>query len=304
MFDYINKIKLNLDFYSGKDFYSDGDIEDELLDIVKNNNTFEDILKNDKRWPVLYHLSPIRENIIEWYPFEEASKILEIGSGCGAITGALCRNGAKVTSIDLSKKRSLINAYRHNTLDNLEIIVGNFNDIKLEGEYDYITLIGVFEYARLYTNTDNPYIDFLKTIKKYLKPEGKLIIAIENKYGLKYFAGCREDHYGTLFSGIEGYVSDSTISTFSKNELSGILEDAGFSENKFYYPYPDYKFPKEIFSDKFLPRKGQLMWNVNNYDRDRMVLFDELPAFDSIIENRMFDFFSNSYLVFASFQGE
>jgi 2-polyprenyl-3-methyl-5-hydroxy-6-metoxy-1,4-benzoquinol methylase len=304
MFNYVNKIKLNLDYYSGRDLYSDGDIEDELLEIVKNNKDYEEVLLKDNRWPLLYHLSSIRENIIAWYPFEAESKILEIGSGCGAITGALLKSGAQVTSIDLSKKRSLINAYRHDNLDNLEIIVGNFNDIKLEEKYDYITLIGVLEYARLYTNTETPYIDFLKTIRNYLKPGGKLIIAIENKYGLKYFAGCREDHYGNYFSGIEGYVSDNTISTFSKKELVGILEASGFNQNKFFYPYPDYKFPKEIFSDKVLPKKGQLMWNVNNYDRDRMVLFDELAAFDNIIENQMFDFFSNSYLVFAEFQGE
>ena len=64
MNDQIEKV-LNLSFYKGKDLYSDGDIEDELLNIVQNNDDYMEILKNDNRWPILYHLSPIRENLLE-----------------------------------------------------------------------------------------------------------------------------------------------------------------------------------------------------------------------------------------------
>ena len=32
--------KLNLNFYKDKDFYSDGDIEDEILNIVKSQSNF------------------------------------------------------------------------------------------------------------------------------------------------------------------------------------------------------------------------------------------------------------------------
>ena len=37
----------------------------------------------------------------------------------------------------------------------------------------------------------NPFENFLKKIKSLLKPDGKLIVAIENKYGLKYWCGAR-----------------------------------------------------------------------------------------------------------------
>ena len=46
--------KFNLDFYTGADYYSDGDIEDELLEIVKQTNDYHEILANDDRWPILY----------------------------------------------------------------------------------------------------------------------------------------------------------------------------------------------------------------------------------------------------------
>lgn len=56
-------------------------------------------------------------------------------------------------------------------------------------------------------------------IKKHLAPGGRIVIAIENKYGLKYFAGCKEDHLGTYFSGIENYEAGGGVRTFSRKGL-------------------------------------------------------------------------------------
>ena len=39
---------------------------------------------------------------------------------------------------------------------------------------------------------------------RHLTPGGRIVIAIENRLGLKYLAGCAEDHLGTYFSGIQG----------------------------------------------------------------------------------------------------
>ena len=155
--------KLNLDFYTGADYYSDGDVEAELFEIVKHHDDpddYSDILNSDDRWPILYHLSPIRQNIINWYPFEKDASCLEIGGGCGAITGTLCKNLQKVTVVELSKRRAKINYERHKGFNNLEIMVGNLNDMEFEEKFDYITLIGVLEYAGSFTKTNDPYRDF------------------------------------------------------------------------------------------------------------------------------------------------
>ena len=289
--------KLNLDYYSGEDHYSDGDIEDELLEIVKTHKDFDTILANDDRWPILYHLSPVRQNIINWYPFESGANCLEIGGGCGAITGALCDALDEVTVVELSKRRSSINFERHKEYDNLEIIVGNLNDIKFDKRFDYITLNGVLEYAGSFTDSDEPYSDFLKQIKKYLKKEGKLIIAIENRYGLKYFAGAKEDHTGKEFDGITGYVGNTSVQTFGKTELEALLKKSGYPDQYFYYPHPDYKMPLEIYSQEWLPDRDTLLSKSPNYDYKRYELFDESEAFRGIIKNGQYEFFANSFLV-------
>lgn len=300
MLDEIGKVKLDYSKYPGEDFYCDGTVEDEMLDIVKKYSPVEyaKVIEERRSWPILYHLSVLRENIVDWIPMKKTDKVLEVGSGCGAITGALARKAGSVTCVDLSKKRSLINAYRHSECDNVTIHVGNFKDIEpeLPKDYDYICLIGVFEYGQGYIGGQTPYHDFLNILLPHLAKGGRLVIAIENKYGLKYFAGCKEDHLGTWFSGIENYVDGGGVRTFSRRGLERIFRGCGVQEYHFYYPYPDYKFMTALYSDAYLPGKGELTNNLRNFDRDRMLLFDEKNAFDGIAEDGLFPIFSNSFI--------
>lgn len=297
----IGRVTLDYKHYPGEDYYSDGAIEDEILSIVKESSRVEypAIIEERNSWPILYHLSSLRANIVDWLPMDQNTKVLEIGSGCGVITEKLAEKAGEVTCVDLSAKRSHINAYRNQDRDNITIHVGNFNDIEpeLPTDYDYVCLIGVFEYGKSYIPTETPYEDFLKIMLRHVKENGRVIIAIENKFGLKYFAGCKEDHVGTYFSGLEGYPCGGSARTFTRPGLERIMQACGVQDYTFYYPYPDYKFPTTIYSDKRLPNQGELTNNMRNFDRDRMVLFNEKYVFDGIIKDGLFDDFSNSYLV-------
>ncbi len=302
MTEKIGNVVLDYTYYPEEDFYSDGDVEDRLLSYVQEYepSQYDEVIAQTKDWAVMYHLSHIRQNILAGTEISKEDSVLEIGAGCGAVTGTLAERAKDVTCIELSKRRSLINAWHNKDYDNIRILVGNFQDIEphLEQQFDVITLIGVLEYASLYIDSDNPYEEFLRTISSHLKPDGRLVIAIENKFGLKYWAGCREDHLSSYFSGLEGYdVAKDGVCTFSKQELEQLSEAAGFAEQEFYYPYPDYKFPTAIYSDERLPKQGELDSNLRNFDHERVVLFDETKVYDEIIKSDLFPFFSNSYLV-------
>ncbi len=287
--------------YSGEDKYSDGPVEEQLLTIARDYATVEypRIIAEEHSWPILYHLSPLRENIVEWLPMDASGKVLEIGSGCGAVTGVLTKKAGTVDAVDLSFRRSQINAYRHMDCENLTIHVGNFQDVEpdLPQDYDLVCLIGVFEYGRFYIDSETPYEDFLKIAGRHCKPDGRIVIAIENQFGLKYWAGCKEDHLGSWFSGLEGYPNGDGVRTFSREKLLSMAKDCGFSDAHMYYPYPDYKFMHTLYSDERLPRRGELSDNLRNFDRDRLLLFDEKKVYDALLSEGQFPFFANSYLL-------
>ena len=178
------------------------------------------------------------------------------------------------------------------------LIEGIFQDVLEHHKqfYDYVTMIGVLEYGAVFSDHPKPFHSLLSLARGVLKPNGKLLVAIENKLGMKYFAGCREDHTGRFFESIEGYPHHDGPYTFSRNELKAIANENGLM-CQFFYPYPDYKFPVQLFSDEYLPQKGDLVRNWQNFDADRITVFDEQKAYDTVIEAGLFPDFSNSYFV-------
>ena len=100
----IGGVELNYYYYGGKDLYSDGNIEDMILEYCKEEKE-DELLRISSEWAVLYHLAEERGNVIEWYDMKPEAEILEIGSGLGAITKTLSDKAKKVTCVELSKKR-------------------------------------------------------------------------------------------------------------------------------------------------------------------------------------------------------
>ncbi len=298
--DKIGEVTMDLTYYTGDDNYSDGDdVENRILQIVKDEEGYEFSHKEYASWPVLYHLSRQRENIIEPMRISSDDSVLEIGAGMGAVTGAIAKKCKHVDCIELSKRRSLVNAYRHRDMDNINIIVGNFQDVTIDKKYDAVTLIGVFEYAYYYIDSSNPYIDFLSKIRDCLKPGGKIYIAIENKLGLKYFSGYHEDHTGVAGSGIEGYRRNDKVRTFSKSQLQRMLTQTGYGNIEFYYPFPDYKLPTVIYDEETIKSMEVDYARNSNYDSDVCIFFDQVKAFGNMSGTDEISIFANSFLIEA-----
>lgn len=283
--------KINYDFYNNRDIYSDGDIENELLNFYKNGGEID-----TNRDDIFYLTTEIRENIISWYPFKIGANVLEIGAGLGTITGVLCKNAKNVTAVEASKRRAEVLYERHKSNDNLEIIVGNFSDINFEKKYDYIILIGVFEYSKLFFDKKKPFNYFLDKLKSILTVNGKIIIAIENRYGIKYWAGNKEDHLGESYLGFIGYENEN-VQTFGKKEIIDLIKENGFKHYKFYYPFPDYKMPQVIYTDQKEPSNYELaslpIYNFSYEDYN----FNPRTVLKGLKDNGMFGFFANSFLI-------
>jgi glycosyltransferase involved in cell wall biosynthesis/SAM-dependent methyltransferase len=287
--------KMNLES-RGNTAYTDGDaIEKAILDAVKGNVN-RNSTKDELDWPLFYHLSPLRENILNWYPFKNHCRILEIGSGCGAITGLLCRRAEKVVSIELTEQRASIIFERHQQYDNLEILVGRFQDYHAEELFDYVIINGVLEYAGRFTSGNDPYPTFISEASVFLKEDGCMLLSIENRLGLKYFAGAKEDHYSTLFAGLNQYPDYAGIRTFSHKEIGGVINEAGMKIHRTFYLYPDYKMPEVIYTNEgygLVP----IRYNTNSYDMDRFMLFDELAMQQTLIDHQVARVFANSFLL-------
>ncbi len=292
----------NVLFYSAKCGQCRGQCEEEtqqlddrLLEEIVLESREEDYhsrITAAKSWTVMYQLAESRANIVKWLHLPRQAKVLELGAGCGTITSALLKKGAVVTCQEENAHYARLNALRHRQVQEgqLTIYAAPLAQCQpyLDSDYDVVAAVDV-------PIVEESAGELLLQIRRHLKPGGLLILAAKNKFGLKYWAGNKEPYTKNYFAGLE----TAGVRLYSRNRLEKLLEQSGFLQREFYYPYPDERFALDIYSDKYLPQKGDLTYNITNYEDDRILLFQEQKVFDSIIEEGQFPFFSNAYLCLA-----
>ncbi|ANR80892.1 hypothetical protein BBB57_23165 [Kosakonia sacchari] len=290
--------------------YSDGsEIEDKLYTIIKNLNdksVWSDELKKEIiDWPTEYHFSRQRHCLLRPLNIKRGDSVLELGAGCGAITRYLGELGAIVDSVEGTASRARIAGERCSNLENVKVHVDNFLEFTSNKKYDWVLFIGVLEYAPLYSDAENPIESYLEIGRKYIKPSGKLVIAIENKLGLKYFNGCAEDHLDEINLSIENRYQERSAITFGKRELSNLLHENGFEVQKFFYPFPDYKLPTFILDQRALSHETDLGQELLRTTQSRDYLgrtgriFEESLVWPELAKNGVVQDLSNSFLIVA-----
>lgn len=273
-----------------------------LLSVIagKSKTEYQTIARDSGVWENWFHLSDNRANVVEWLDVEPGSVALEIGAQAGAISAVLKDKYQRYVALDYSDDMKRICMSREDT-NGIEYEVAKLMDFAASHpeEFDDIYMIGCLAEAEAYTGIPHGYEKMLRAVLGMLKPKGRCIVASENRFGMKYWAGCREDYTGRFYENIEGFPNTEDKRTFSKRELDSLLKSAGFCNTDWYYPYPDIYLSEAVFSDDCLPKPGELNNNIINYDRDRIMAFDEIKVFDSVMKEGMFPFFANSYLMIA-----
>lgn len=267
---------------------------------TNTNDIYDEILMKDDRWEVFFHLSEMRKSILNWYDFSENSSLLEIGAGFGALTGLFCDKCNHVTSTEKFLLRAEAIAKRYQSRNNLDVYVGAIDDIKFEKQFDYISVIGSFEYQGKGRNDKKSYINYLKRLKTLLKPNGKILLSMENRFGIKYFCGEEDPFTGVPFMGINNYPVGAKAYTLSLHDIKEILSGAEIGNYKIYYPVPDSKMPQLIFTDDYMPTSSLKERVIPYYINKNSLVAYENDLYDDLVINGVFPFFSNSFLIECS----
>lgn len=289
---YVNQGNLEMTF-------SETDID--IRTYIENaSEDYTKVLQEDTRWDVFYHLSELRTSLLQWFDFKREANILEVGGEFGALTGLLCDKCDQVTTIEnsLFRAEAISKRYAHRT--NLDIYAGDLDEIHLDRKFDYIVLVGQMELVGKGSSDRTVYVRYLEKLRAMLNENGKILMAVENRYGVRYFSGAPEPHTGKVFDGINRYPQGTKGYSFSRQEIKDIVCLAGFDNHKFYYPLPDYKLPQLIYSEAYLPEKNLQERLIPYYLNSDSLLAYENDLYDDLIDNQVFEFFSNSFLIECS----
>jgi glycosyltransferase involved in cell wall biosynthesis/SAM-dependent methyltransferase len=292
--------------------YSDGDeTENRIHDIVTRTSDVSlfsaELRAAQTDWASRYHLSATRANLLRPLASILSGSVLEIGSGCGAISRFLGELGADVIGVEGSSRRASIAAARCRDLPNVNIVNEVFDDFPAEATFDAVTLIGVLEYASIFGKTENAALTWLKKAYQSLEAGGHLVIAIENQLGLKYLAGMPEDHLAKAMFGINDLYAKGTATTYGRVELTEMLREAGFGSVEVALPFPDYKLPTSVVLprayDGTLPSFDASAFARQSVNADAQLihapLFSLGQAWGVVGRNALLPDLSNSFLVVA-----
>jgi hypothetical protein len=173
--------------------------------------------------------------------------------------------------------------------------------------FDFVLLIGVLEYSTSAAGGASGPTAMLETARSFLKPEGVLILAIENQVGLKYLLSHPEDHLGLPWVGLEGYPDSTLPRTWSRPVLASMLTQAGFEDQEWMYPFPDYKLPTFIARDQiFRSIEGRQVLGqfirqpVTEHAGSGRLVCDSQRAFKVVLDAELGPDTANSFLIAAS----
>lgn len=254
-------------------------------------------------WATRYSLTTVRANLLRGLDLPADARVLEIGCGCGPITRYLGEQVALVDAVEPMAARARVARLRTRDQPHVAVMVGTLEDIPVEPTYDVVVVVGVLEYVAHGSSSPEPYLDFLRRIASVLRPDGTLVLAIENQVGVKYLVGAPEDHTDRAFDSVEGYPLPSPARTFTRERLTGMLGTAGFT-SRVLGAFPDYKLPRVLLDDQIYDADRSLASRIPpfpspDYMTQRMSLADERLTWRTLVDTGVGSHFANSFVVVA-----
>lgn len=204
--------------------------------------------------------------------------VIDLGCMWGALSIPLAKQVKQVVSVDqtLETLKFASKRAQEQNLNNIVFINSNLRHFSIEeNAFDIAIVNGVMEWipetneiivdeylekSKRSPSGQNPreiQLKFLKGIKQGLRKNGKIYLAIENRYDYKMFFGEEDPHSGLLFTTILPKSFANIISLlfrrrryktwiYSFNETIKLLKEAGFNNFQTYSCWPNYRMPDHI----------------------------------------------------------
>lgn len=222
------------------------------------------------------------KGLLYWYDFSKSGKVLCISD--------------EAVLADYLREQKLQVSYSS---------VKEFLDTKqiTAEEYDFIIAVQLIEYA------SDP-VSVLEKLQAMLKPEGRLLLGVDNRLGLRYFCGDIDPFTERNFDGIEHYRRVTQADrgelvgrNYPRAEVEQFLTQAGIENHKFYAVLPDLTMPQLIYADGFPPVEELGIRYFPMYHNPDTVFLEEEYLYTDLVQNGLFQRMANAFLIECSKDG-
>ncbi len=211
---------------------------------------------------------------------ESGASALDVGSGHGAITHALAYAVKEVYSLEAIPERVefIRTRLEQEGIGNVQLVqASGLAPPFFDESFDLIVANGILEWVGAWKEGGDPrdlQLEFLRKMRTLMKPGGKLLVGIENRFGYGLLRG-EMDHSGLPYTSlmprrlasfflrhfqrahyrITGTPQRSYRTyTYSEAGYRKLLAEAGFSTARIYWAEPGYNQPYSL-----VPLEGALV---------------------------------------------
>jgi len=227
----------------------------------------------------------IRGSLLKWYNFAASASILYVGEEGSPIAKALLADGRRVCCRTAAS-----------------LLDGTQNTPQQES-VDYIVSIADLERQAEPSK-------MLQKWRTLMKPDGILLLGVNNRFGIRYFCGDKDPYTQAVFDGVENYhrvYSDGKTAfrgrAYSHIEVRQMLRDAGWLSARFFSVLPDLDNPYLLLSEDYRCKEDLEGRVVPMYNCPDTVFLEEETMYWSLMENGMFHEMANAYLIECTISG-
>ena len=218
----------------------------------------------DNPWLHQIITSPARALFFQQHPPAPGAKVLDIGAGWGQIALPLARGEGhcSVTALEPTRERLAFiraAAAQEQLLERMQFLQADFQDLDFGPDFDLVCCVGVLEWVPKFRPGDHRgvQLEFLRRMRSALRPGGQCCVGIENRLGLKYVLGARDDHTAlrnvSVFDAALAQAKHLNLTgkelrafTYTLAEYQALFQEAGFARVEAHAAFPDYKLPRLI----------------------------------------------------------
>ena len=247
-------------------------------------------------------INELPKGLIKWYDFQKGSRALYVtvdSKECHALNKSikegLTECGLVVDTISLEELEDSIVAY---------VQPEDGSAKKKAASYDYIVVVGALERSKQPENV-------LETLRSVLASNGRLLLGMDNRLGIRYFCGDRDVFTERSFDSIENYTRINLSDmeqlegrAYAKAEIVNMLEKAGFSHHRFYSVLPELVRPQVLYAEDYLPEEELEVRIFPQYYYPDTVFLEEERLYTTLIQNGLFHAMANGYLIECPLDGK
>lgn len=231
-------------------------------------------------------IKELPKGLLCWYEFKQGGTALYIGEVGEALARMLEDKGIRVVTASVERvcDEDFIQKYQH--------------------EFDYVVSVADPE------RQAHP-IDLFDVFKNLLNSDGRLLLGMNNRFGIRYFCGDRDPYTERNFDGIEGYRRAYSKKEdrfngrcYSRSELKNMLNQAGFEHIRFYSVFSDLNSPFLLYAEDYMPNEDLTTRVFSVYNYPRSVFLEEESLYRGLLDNGMFHLMANAYLLDCALNGE